>query len=199
MRKKMGAVRRAELARATFETLQQSGLRNTTVAQVSRRAGLAPGLVHHYFKSKSEMVEAAIRLASTEISREAVIRLRSARSPRERLDAVIDANLAPSVFTQPVTQAWMAFGVEATHDERQRRVLNVIEQRLKSNLRHCLIGLVAPENVDAIAAGVRMMINGAWQECALSEAPANADTVRACIRDYVDARLAALAHPAMRP
>jgi betaine-aldehyde dehydrogenase len=189
----MGAVRRAELARATFETLQEAGLRNTTVAQVSRRAGLAPGLVHHYFKSKSEMVEAAIRLASTEISREAVARLRSARSPRERLDAVIDANLAPSVFTQPITQAWMAFGVEAVHDPRQRRILDVIERRMRSNLRSCLKALAPPHEVDSIAGGIRMMINGAWQECALSRTPADAGTVRAHIRAHVDARLAALA------
>lgn len=187
----MGATRRAELARATFEVLQREGLRGTTVVRVSEQAGLAPGLVHHYFRSKSEMIEAAIRLASTRISREAVDRLHRARSPRERLDAVIDANLAPSVLNRPVTQAWIAFSAEAVHDQRQRRILRVIERRMQSNLRSGLRSL-APENqIETLANGIAMMIDGAWQSCALSDAPLDATQVRACINQLLNGHLTA--------
>lgn len=189
----MATIRRAELAQATFEVLQLEGLRKTTVARISDHAGLTQGLVHHYFKSKSEMIEAAIRLASTRISEEAVNRLKRAHSPRQRLNAIIDANLAPAVMTPPVTQAWIAFAAEAAHDPAQQRILRIIERRMQSNLRSCLRPLVPEESVDVLASGISMMIDGAWQRCALSDSPTDNEEICSHIMTFVDAGLSSLA------
>ncbi len=167
MRRKLGAERRQELAEATLEIMKEEGLARTTVQRVSERAGLAQGLVHHYFATKAEMIEAAIRLASTEISKELVRLLAEAETPRERLDAVVRANLAPAVFNPEVTRAWLAFAGEAETHPRYARIVKAIYARMRSNLRHALKGLVAPKAADDLALTIALMIDGAWMRCAL--------------------------------
>ncbi|MEQ9490979.1 MAG: transcriptional regulator BetI [Alphaproteobacteria bacterium] len=189
MRKKMGVIRRAELARATFDTLVEDGLKDMTVARISRRAGLTQGLVHHYFKSKEEMVEAAIRLASSAISKEVVTRLATSATPRDRVVAVIDGNLAPSVLTQGVTQAWLAFGTDSNGPETRRRLLRVIDRRMQSNLRSALRLLLPDAAVADVALGIATMIDGTWMHCALSHDEFNAEEARQRIVDYLDMQL----------
>lgn len=189
MRKRLGSVRRQELAEATLLTLQEAGFRATTVARVSSRAGLSHGLVHHYFKTKSEMIEAAIRLASTQISRNLVGLLAEAASPRERLDAVIAANFAPGVYGKQITEAWMSFGVEATSNERFARILHIIYRRMQSNLRYCLRPLVPEDDVEDVAFGISLMIDGAWMRCALEAQGFDREKALKQIRDHVDGQL----------
>jgi transcriptional repressor BetI len=185
MRKKLGVVRRRELAEATFETMKEVGLKATTVQRVSARAGLAPGLVHHYFATKAEMVEAAIWLASTEISAELVRLLKTAEGPRQRLDAVVAANLAPSVFNPEVTRAWLAFVVEADGNPRYGRIVEAITRRMASNLRHALRPLVAEADVERVAFGIALMIDGAWMRCAVAGAEIEREMVIERIRALI--------------
>jgi TetR/AcrR family transcriptional repressor of bet genes len=198
MRKPLGKIRRQELAEATFLTLQEAGFKATTVARVSSRAGLSHGLVHHYFKTKSEMIEAAIRLASTRISQELVGLLAKASTPRERLDAVIAANFAPGVYGKQITQAWMSFGAEAVSNDRFSRILDVIYRRMRSNLRHCLRQLVPEDEVEGVTTGISLMIDGAWMRCALS--PDGLDRKEALdqVRNYVEGQLPASARDSGR-
>ncbi len=185
----MGAIRRAELAQATFDTLVEDGLKDMTVARISRRAGLTQGLVHHYFKSKEEMVVAAIRLASSVISKEVVSRLATSATPRARVEAVIDGNLAPSVLTQGVTQAWLAFGIDSNGPETRQRMLRVIDRRMQSNLRSALRCLLPEKQVPDVALGIATLIDGTWMHCALSHDNFNAEEARRRIVDYLDLHL----------
>ena len=170
-------------------TLKEVGFRATTVARVSSRAGLSHGLVHHYFKTKSEMIEAAIRLASTRISQELVALLAEASSPRERLNAVIEANFAPGIYGTRITHAWMSFGAEALANERFARILRVIYRRMRSNLRHGLRGLVPADDIEAVATGISLMIDGAWMRCALDPDGFDRDQALKQVHDYVAGRL----------
>jgi TetR/AcrR family transcriptional repressor of bet genes len=189
MRKRLGSIRRQELAEATFLTLKEFGFRATTVARVSSRAGLSRGLVHHYFETKSEMIEAAIRLASTRISQELVALLAEASTPRERLSAVIEANFAPGVYGKQITHAWMFFGAEAATNPQFSRILHVIYARMRANLRHCLRQLVPECDIDSVATGIAVMIDGAWMRCALNPEGFDRDQAVKQIHDYVAGRL----------
>ena len=192
MRKRLASLRRRELAEATFATMKEVGLKATTVQRVSARAGLAPGLVHHYFATKSEMVEAAIRLASTEISQELVRLLETAAGPRQRLDAVVAANLAPAVFNPEVTRAWLAFVVEAETNARYARIVAAIYGRMASNLRHALRALVAEGDVDRVAFGISLMIDGAWMRCAVAGGDIGRAGVLERIRAFIAREVAAV-------
>lgn len=190
MRQKMGTQRRRKLAEATLQTMKDVGFSRTTVQRVSEQAGLAQGLVHHYFATKADMVEAAIRLASTEISTELVRLLAKAQTPRQRLDAVVAANLTPAVFNPQVTRAWLAFAAESETHPRYARTVSAIYARMMSNLRHALRMLVKAEAVEEMALTIALMIDGAWMRCALGGGEMQADKIAAHIGTIIDGELA---------
>jgi betaine-aldehyde dehydrogenase len=63
---------------------------------------------------------------------------RARRTPRGRIQAVIDANLAPAEFDQRTGTAWLAFWGQVVHAPRLKRVQRVYQRRTLSNLQHAL-------------------------------------------------------------
>jgi TetR/AcrR family transcriptional repressor of bet genes len=55
------AERRAHILRAFAVVLADHGYAGATIAAVAAQAGMAPGLLHHHFKNKQEMLEALLR------------------------------------------------------------------------------------------------------------------------------------------
>lgn len=53
----MRSKRRAEIVAAFARVLADQGFAGATIAAVAAEAGVAPGLVHHYFTSKDELLE----------------------------------------------------------------------------------------------------------------------------------------------
>ncbi|MFT3923951.1 MAG: TetR/AcrR family transcriptional regulator [Myxococcales bacterium] len=52
--------RRAEILSAFARTLAESGYAGATMAAVAERAGYAPGLIHHHFANKEELLSALL-------------------------------------------------------------------------------------------------------------------------------------------
>lgn len=168
-RQSISEIRRRELAEATLLTMQEFGVKGTTVQRVSERAGLSHGLVHHYFKSKADMMEAAVRLTNRLITDE-VLRLRkSAKTPHERINAVIHGNFAPSVCSRETVQAWASCSGEAAFNERFARTIRMVEWRLKSNLLYDLRKIMPVERAKQAATGLVLIIDGIWLKCARSD------------------------------
>jgi len=55
------AERRAQILRAFATVLADHGYAGATIAAVATEAGVAPGLMHHHFESKQEMLDALLR------------------------------------------------------------------------------------------------------------------------------------------
>lgn len=53
--------RRAELVEAFARVLSEHGYAGATIAAVARGAGIAPGLVHHHFADKAELLACLLR------------------------------------------------------------------------------------------------------------------------------------------
>lgn len=189
MRKRISDIRRQELAEATLLTLQEHGFKGTTVQRVSERAGMSHGLVHHYFKTKTDMLEAAVRLTNARITVEVIRLLREAHSPYERIVAVIEGNFASSVYSREITQAWASCCGEAAFNERFARILRMIQRRLLSNLLWDLKKLLPARDAALVANGVAMMIDGGWLRCALATEPLSREEAMKPIWEYLKAHL----------
>src|SRR5690606_35902800 len=50
--------RREEILRAALRVFAERGLKNATVSDIARAAGMSHGLLYHYFASKDALVEA---------------------------------------------------------------------------------------------------------------------------------------------
>lgn len=161
--------RRRQIIEATIETLAEVGFGATTLALIGRRAGVSPGLVSHYFGDKDSLLEATLRHMATRVGRTASRRLAAARTPAERIRAVIEANLAPEEFDRRTGSVWLAFWGQVIHSQRLRRVQIVYQKRMLSNLRHALRALVAPADAERIAVATAAVIDGLWLRATLSD------------------------------
>ncbi len=194
--------RRSQLVEVTIDSLAELGYVGTTLAQIAARAGVSPGLVAHYFGDKDGLLDAAFRSLARRVGNQVRMRLRQVSAPRARIQAVIDANLAPEEFEQRTGTAWLAFWGQVLQVPSLKRVQSVYQQRTLSTLRGSLKKLVPPEEAQRLAAMIAAMIDGVWLRAALSGwREADSESARALLAAFVDDRLrgAAAAAPSAPP
>jgi len=182
--------RRRQLIEVTIDSLAELGFVGTTLAQIAGRAGVSPGLVAHYFGDKDGLLDAAFRSLARRVEHHVRARLRLISTPRARIQAVIDANLALEEFSQRTGTAWLAFWGQVLHVPSLKRVQAAYQRRTLSNLRYSLKQLVAPDEARNLAAMIAAMIDGVWLRAALSGwREADSETARALLTEFVDGRL----------
>lgn len=191
--------RRRALIEATIEALADLGFAAASLAEIARRAGVSTGLVAHYFGDKDGLLEATLRHLARRVAAGVSARLSAACGPRERIQAVIDANLAPEEFDGRTGTVWLAFWGQVLHSVRLRRVQRVYQRRMLANLRHDLKGMVGPADAGRIAIGLAALIDGLWLRATLSEtAETDSRSARALASSFADAEIRAAGSPAVR-
>ena len=182
--------RRRQLVEVTIDSLAELGYVGTTLAQIAARAGVSPGLVAHYFGDKDGLLDAAFRSLARRVGNQVRMRLRQVSTPRGRIQAVIDANLAPEEFEQRTGTAWLAFWGQVLQVKSLKRVQSAYQRRMLSNLRSSLNKLVPPDEAQRLAAMIAAMIDGVWLRAALSGwREADSESARALLTTFVDGRL----------
>jgi betaine-aldehyde dehydrogenase len=183
-------VRRAQLIEVTIDSLAEVGYVGTTLAEIARRAGVSPGLVAHYFGDKDSLLSGAFRTLSRSLAARVRARLALAHSPRGRVQAVIDTNLAPEEFDQRTGTAWLAFWGQVLHVEGLKRVQTAYQRRMLSNLRSDLRLMIPGDEARSLAAMIAAMIDGVWLRAALSQwQEADSESARALLTAFVEGRL----------
>lgn len=187
---KLGAepVRKAALIHATILTVGRAGSLDVTVAQIAREAGMSTALAHHYFGSKERMFLAAMRHILSQYRETTSVALKMTKTPRERLQAIIQASFAPTHFEHETIAAWLSFYALALVDPEAARLLRVYHRRLHSNLLAALRRLVAAE-AEGTARTLGALIDGVYLRAALSDDYDAAAAERLTL-DYLDRVLA---------
>jgi transcriptional repressor BetI len=186
----MEPIRRRQLIDATIAAIHENGFPDATVSRISALAGVSTGIVHHYFDNKADLLEATMRQVANDIRAGAVERLRRARTPRERVAAVIDGNLSTEALLPQAVTAWLAFCAQVHCNTSFRRVQRVLIARMHSNIAHALRGLLPGSQADDVAEGLSILIDGLWLRAALSDSRFNSQRARRIAHDWLDARLA---------
>ena len=183
--------RRQQFIETTIDALAEFGYTGATLGRIAARAGVSPGLVAHYFGDKDGLLEATFRALATRVRVEVVRRLRQASTPRDRVQAVIDANLAPEEFDRRTGAVWLAFWGQVVHAPRLKRIQAAYQQRMLSTLRDALRRLMPGEDARRVAGMIAALIDGVWLRAALSEwQEADSESARSLVTAFVDSRLA---------
>ena len=191
--------RRGFLIETTIDALADYGYVGTTLSRIAERAGVSAGLVAHYFGDKDGLLFAAFRSVASQLRQIVLDRLRGAHTPRERIMALIDANLGPGEFDRRSGAVWLAFWGQVPHSPSLRRVQAVYQQRIVTNLRHELRQLAAPDVASRLATLIASLIDGIWLRAALSGwTETDSATARQMVRTFVDTSLATAPPPAPR-
>lgn len=184
----MEPIRRASLIKATIAEIGAVGSLEVTVSRIARRAGMSAALAHHYFGSKEAIFLAAMRHVLTLYGAEVRGALAAADGPEDRARAVIRASFTPTNFRQEVVAAWLNFYVLAQTQDQARRLLNIYQSRLHSNLRHALRPALGPR-AETVARQIAVMIDGAYLHAALGPRAPDGVAAAALIEDFLSLTL----------
>jgi TetR/AcrR family transcriptional repressor of bet genes len=184
----MEEIRRRQLIEATIASIHEVGLADSSLSRIAAQAGVSTGIVHHYFKNKADLMEATLRQLGISLRQSVVRRLIQARSPVERLLAVIDGNIGTDQFTPQGVSAWLAFWAMVPNNERLARVQNIVISRLHDNLTHAL-KLMGRSDARDMASVISALIDGLWLRAALASGGPNSRQARRLVLDYVNAKL----------
>lgn len=188
---RISEIRRRELRRAAFEVLQKEGMAGATLEKVATHAGASKGIVLHYFANKQELFEHAMREANAALKEAVVVRLNRARTPRERLEAIIEANFEERFFQPSVCHAWLSLCAEVPREPQLARIQKVIHARMRSNLLSALVDLLPAEDCETVALGITSLIDGLWLRLGLQSEGLTRDTALSQMRDHLAHRIPA--------
>ncbi|EJC73781.1 transcriptional repressor BetI [Rhizobium leguminosarum bv. trifolii WSM2012] len=182
-------MRRKALVDAALRVIGDHGSLAVTMSDIARQAGVSPALAHHYFGSKEQLLIETIRSLLRQLRHDTVAALAVARTPRERLSAIIRVNFHADQFAPETIAAWLAFYAEAQRSEETRRFLVIYASRLRSNLLADLKALLPAEAAERIAEGAAAMIDGLYIRQSLKSAPIGIEASIALTEDYLNALL----------
>ena len=186
---RISEIRRRELRQAAYEVLQTEGMAGATIEKVALKAGASKGIVLHYFRTKQQLFEHAMR-HSNALLRDGVIRLmRLARTPDERLWAIIEGNFSAAFFTPAICHAWLVLCAEVPREPQLARIQRVVHARMRSNLITALSALVPSDQRETVALGITSLIDGLWLRLGLRPGEVSAPEALAQMADYLDHRI----------
>jgi len=188
----MEPVRRKALVDAAMRVIGDHGSLTVTMSEIAKQAGVSPALAHHYFGSKEQLLIETVRAHLQRLRDSVVTALRAARTPREKLSAIIRVSFQADQFAPETIAAWLAFYAEAQRSEETRRFLVIYARRLHSNLVANLKPLCLAEDAERIAEGAAAMIDGLYIRQSLRSAPISIEASIALTEDYLTTYLNAL-------
>ena len=188
----MEPVRRKALVDAAMRVIGDHGSLTVTMSEIAKEAGVSPALAHHYFGSKEQLLIETVSVHLQRLRDSVVTALRAARTPREKLSAVIRVSFQADQFAPETIAAWLAFYAEAQRSEETRRFLVIYARRLHSNLVANLKALCPAGDAERIAEGAAAMIDGLYIRQSLRSAPISTEASIALTEDYLTTHLNAL-------
>ena len=102
-------IRRKQLIEATIRAIGRYGYASVTLTHVANEAGLSPGIVNFYFKSKDQLLVDTLEYIAGEYSTFWQAALNKGRvSPAAGLEAMLDADFDASVCNVEKIAIWYA-------------------------------------------------------------------------------------------
>lgn len=181
--------RRRQLIRAAVDEIAERGFQRATVAGIARRAGVSVGLVAFYFGDKDGLLEATLRSLAGDLGKAVGARTLGTNDARQRIQAIIDANLSDTQFDRRIITVWLAFWGEVPHQPRYGRVQRVYERRMQSNLAHAIRRLAPRADAIQLARALAALIDGLWIRAALSPDRPEGAEARAIATRFIETEL----------
>ncbi len=105
-RKSNASKKQEEIIWALYDCLAESGHEKVTVKEIARKANLAPGVIHYYFRSKDEIVASLANAIVDKYSGMLVEKIEAASSVEEKIAFAIDYIVETLVFNPPLNRVF---------------------------------------------------------------------------------------------
>jgi AcrR family transcriptional regulator len=134
---------RERLLEATVESLVEHGWSGTTTSVVAERAGVSRGAQQNHFRTRNELVVAAVEHLFEVRLAEARTAMADLPAKRVRTGVVLDA--IASVTTGPMFSAALELWVAARSDAALRAAVVPLEAKIGRELHHLTVDLLGAD------------------------------------------------------
>lgn len=187
-RKSIGEIRRQELIEAAYQLLITEGLQSLTVEKVARAAGASKGIVHHYFRDKLQLIEAALVHLSTFPGGVTSLRLKGAQSASERIWSIVASNLRQEIFQPSVCRAWLALCADASLYPEAKKTVKQYYSLMEKELVTAFRDLVPEAEASLAAVDLIALLDGLWVRNALRGTSVGSAWSSRMVRDFLEHR-----------
>jgi TetR/AcrR family transcriptional repressor of bet genes len=183
--------RRRQLIDATMKCIARKGMGSTTLGDVAKAAGLSQGIVNLHFESKDNLLKETLSSLASEYREKFDTALqKSGPHPADKLRALMEHDLRPSICNQRKLAVWFAFWGEVKSRPTYRRLCDDWDQRYDEVVASLCGELITDggyRNIEAttVAYALASMINGLWLSCLISPQSWDRHNAMAAIMSYL--------------
>jgi len=134
---------RRKLLEATVDCLVERGWAGTTTVLVAERAGVSRGAQLHHFRTRGELVAAAVEYVGTEGVQDMIRRAEALRDNRNHTLAVVE--FIAEFFASPLFTAALELWVAARTDPELRELVVPLEARLGRECHRIAVSLLGAD------------------------------------------------------
>ncbi len=176
------ARRRRQIIDATLRSIEKNGLAGTTLATVSREAGLSQGVAVFYFQNKQALLDAALRHLYAEYQATWQAALEAAGTdPVARLAALVRVDFTGDACSPRTLTLWHAFWGEASARPLYAEIAAAYDAEHGSAMRAAVAALTDDAEADRIADVLSAASDGYWTGMHLSQGAYPASEVLASL------------------
>ena len=162
-------VRRQQLIRATIDSIANNGLSGTTMATITREAGLSLGIANLHFESKDKLLAATLQHVTSEYNtgQTEILTNTNLKTLAQKLQALLDFNFSAKLTQKNKLAVWFAFWGEAKSRPTYRRICSRSDVQAEG-----AIGQLFQEVIDEgqykladaglLAIGYTALLDGLW-------------------------------------
>jgi AcrR family transcriptional regulator len=176
--------RRERFIDATLKSLANHGYSGTTVRRIAEEAGVAPGLLTHYFSGKDALIAAAYDALGAWFSRHFDAEIAAAGDdPISRLCAFLSASFRPPNLDPDLLRVWVNFwslvvtdpAIRAVHArtyaDYRARVAGLVEGALAAKGR-----AASQAEIGYLSIAISALLDGLWLELCLDPSAFEAES-----------------------
>lgn len=183
--------RRQQLIDATVKCIARKGMGGMTLGDVAGEASLSQGIVNLHFESKENLLNETLRYLADEYKSQFDKALATAGPrPADRLRALMELDLRPSICDRHKISVWFAFWSEVKSRPMYRKICDASDRHYDVVIESLCEEIIAEGDYDqisasAIAIGLNAMTNGLWLSYLISPNTFDRQSAANAINEYL--------------
>ena len=182
--------RREQLMKATIRSVAKRGFAETTMADVTREAGLSQGIVNLHFRSKDRLFEETLRYLSDEYETACYKAMANAgSSAADKLRALVNLDFSAKVCDRKKLAVWFAFWGAVKSRPTYLQICAKNDRRYEKMVSDLCQEIIDEGHYDvtarAIANGMSAIVNGLWLDLLLTPEDMDRDAARDICLSYL--------------
>ena len=188
-RKSSAPQRREQIVWALYDCLAERGQEKVTIKEIATKAGLAPGVIHYYFKSKDDIIGSLAETIVEKYSRMIDERTAAESSIEKKVTAAIDFIVDELIFNLPLNRVFYNLIQMAFERQRLQRVVKGLLKEYRERMARVFEAAGAGKASKGLGAALVAVTEGFSLQCLVDPKAFKRNEVRQLISQAVEYRI----------